>query len=259
MEDAASLARLVSGVDVVIHAAGAIKARSRAEFLSVNSDGARRMAEAVVAAGAPRLILISSLAAREPDLSDYAASKRAGEIAASEVLGGALCILRPPAIYGPGDRETLPLFVGARRSPILPLLAPEAARLALAHVDEVVETIANFVERPLQGSFAVAGAQPEGYSWREILTTAAEVSGRRPILAQMPVAGVRLAGAASESLARLRSAPTIFGRGKVRELLHLDWSVAEAEAAPETHRARPRPLAEGFAQTADWYASRGWL
>ncbi len=70
LDDAAALGRLVSGATAVIHAAGLVKARSLAALMAVNRDGTARLAEAVAATlSPPRLLLISSLAAREPTLS----------------------------------------------------------------------------------------------------------------------------------------------------------------------------------------------
>ena len=78
LEESASLSRLVEGADAVVHAAGAIKAIDETVFERVNRDGAAAMAEAATAAGVRRFVLISSIAARSPLLSAYAASKRAG-------------------------------------------------------------------------------------------------------------------------------------------------------------------------------------
>ena len=80
LEDEAALKQLVSGAAAVIHLAGAIAARDRAGFFAINAAGTRALAEAAAqAAGVRRFIHVSSLAAREPQLSDYGASKRAGE------------------------------------------------------------------------------------------------------------------------------------------------------------------------------------
>ncbi|MBM3651220.1 MAG: NAD-dependent epimerase/dehydratase family protein, partial [Alphaproteobacteria bacterium] len=82
--DEGALRQLVAGVDAVVHAAGLIKARRAADFLRVNRDGT-----ALLSALAPeaRLVLVSSLAAREPQLSPYAASKRAAEEAVAARAG----------------------------------------------------------------------------------------------------------------------------------------------------------------------------
>jgi len=254
LSDSAALARLTAAAPLTIHCAGLIKARTRAEFMAVNGDGAARLACAV----GGRLILISSLAAREPQLSPYAASKRAGEEAARLGAHGRLTILRPPAIYGPGDRETLALFRAAAWAAVLPLPGGPLARLALAHVDDVVAAILHLARAPPSDvAFAVGGAEPDGYGWRAIMGAAALAVGRAPRLVRAPAWAILGAGAVSEGVGRLRGAP-IFTLGKARELLHADWSVTAAERAPAAPPAR-FSLAEGFADAVAWYRNEGWL
>jgi len=255
LDDADALGRLTEGAGVVIHGAGLIKARSRADFFAVNEGGARRLAQA----SKGPLILISSLAAREPGLSDYGASKRAGEEGAREIAASRLTIVRPPAIYGPGDRETLPLFQAAGGAPVLPLLGGPAARLALAHVDDVTSTVLFMVGQATGiGPWAIGGDRPEGYSWTEIMTAAGTALGRTPGLAPLPAWVIRSAGAVSEFLGRFSPTPPIFTRGKARELLHPDWSVKPDELAPGAPAAS-FTLASGFADTIAWYRREGWL
>jgi nucleoside-diphosphate-sugar epimerase len=256
LEDPAALAALVDGADQVIHGAGLIKARDRRAFLATNRDGAAALARA---AGDAPVLQISSLAAREPGLSDYAASKRAGEGAARAILGDRLTILRPPAIYGPGDRETLGLFQLAGASPVMPMPDAASARLALAHVDDVVGQILALIDGPhAPGPFAVGGGDPQGYGWREIFETAAAAMGRGPLLAPTPAWLIRGAASLSETLGRVRGVPAIFTPGKARELLHPDWSVARDELPPGGGVAC-RGLRAGFDQTVAWYRAAGWL
>lgn len=257
LDDPSALGQLCDGAEVVIHGAGLIKAADLAGFLAVNEAGSARVASAAGDAGA-RLLAISSLAAREPALSDYAASKAAGEAAARAAFGETLSVLRPPAIYGPGDRETLGLFRLAARSSLLPLPGDAKARLALAHVDDVCAQVLHLIERPAAGTWAVGGARPEGYGWREVFETAAAVFGRRISFVPVGAGVLKAAGALSELGGRISGRPAIFGRGKVRELLHTDWSVTPAEQAPDAPPAR-FDLAAGFAATAAWYRSVGWL
>jgi uncharacterized protein YbjT (DUF2867 family) len=103
-----SLARLVERADAVIHIAGLISG-SRTAFEAVNVQGTAALIDAARYAGVRRFIHVSSLAAREPELSDYGWSKAESEriVAAS---GLDWTIVRPPAVFGPGDRETLELF-----------------------------------------------------------------------------------------------------------------------------------------------------
>lgn len=256
LENDAALDALTDGVDVIVHGAGLIKAAGWTDFAAVNIKGVERVARR---AGAARMALISSLAAREPGLSDYAATKRAGEAAAQAVLGERLVILRPPAIYGPGDRETLSLFKLAAVSPVMPLPGAEKARLALAHVDDVAAVVADRLQDPwTAGTFAIGGARPEGYGWREIFAAAAAAMNRSPVLAPAPAWLIQFAAAASEWSARSSGVPTIFTRGKAREILHPDWTVSEAELPPGPPRAGI-DLRTGFDQTVAWYRKMGWL
>ncbi len=255
LADEAALAALTADAQVTLHCAGLIKARRRAEFFEVNREGSRRLASA--AAG--KLILVSSLAAREPALSDYAASKRAGEDAAREVAGERLTIVRPPAIYGPGDRETLALFKAAGSSPVLPLPGGPEARLAVAHVDDVAAAILALIDQgPVSFPTAVGGHRPQGYGWREIFGAAAAVMGRKPAFVALPSWLTRGAGAASWAIGELTGAASIFTPGKAREILHADWSVSPDEQAPGAPPAR-FSLETGFADTVAWYREHGWL
>ena len=256
--DPSALQLLTVDAQVVIHAAGLIKASRRSDFFRVNADGIRRVLE--VAPPNARVILISSLAAREPQLSDYAASKRAAEAAVSEMAAGRHTIVRPPAIYGPGDCETLTLFRLAAKSRVLPVLGGPKARLAVAHVDDVVAAIvhiATFDAGPVL--LTVTGDRPEGYAWREILAAAAAAAGGgRATLMPVPSGVVKALGAVSEFLGLATGRPAIFTRGKAREILHPDWSVSEAERFAAGPPAR-FTLTAGFAQTVRWYRAKGWL
>ncbi len=115
--DDAALARLCAGADAVVHCAALVRARRAREFQRVNAEGVARLARAAAGAGSrPSVLLLSSLAAREPGLSAYAASKRAGERALAEQGSGLeWTVFRPPAVYGPGDRELLSVFRWVRR------------------------------------------------------------------------------------------------------------------------------------------------
>lgn len=259
VRDPAALAALMGGADALVHAAGLIKAANRAAFFDVNREGAQMAAEAALKAGCGRVVQISSLAAREPALSDYAASKRAGEDAARAKLGDRLMVMRPPAIYGPGDRETLGLFQLARSSPVIPMPRSTTTRLALAHVDDVARRVTDSLAGGwVAGTFAFGGARPAGYGWREIFTAAAAVMGGNPILVPTPDWAIRGSAALVEAIGRIRGSPTIFNRGKASELLHEDWSVNAHEQHPTAFSPR-FDLDVGFAQTVTWYRRKGWL
>jgi nucleoside-diphosphate-sugar epimerase len=254
--DEAALTRLCRGADLVVHAAGLIAGDPR-DLQRVNVEGARRLATAATAASQAHVVLISSLAAREPHLSPYAGSKAAGEAIAREILSERLTIVRPPAVYGPGDRETLKLFQLAEASPVLPVLGVES-RLALVHAADAAGQIAWLSTARPAGPVALCDARPEGYGWREIMHTAAAAFGRARSLIRIP-AGALYVAASAETFSNVwRPRKAVLTFGKVKELTHLDWGVRSDERAV----GAPAPeygLLPGFEQTIGWYRSQGWL
>jgi len=255
LADEPALARLCEGADVVVHVAGQIGGGKR-DLDRVNIEGSRSVATAVRATSA-RLLQISSLAAREPQLSAYAASKRGGEEVARAVLGDRVTVIRPPAVYGPGDRETLRLFKLAASGFFLPLLDPRA-RTALIHVEDAARQIAAQVVSTSSNIITLCDDHPEGYEWREIMQTAADAFGRRPRLVRIPPAALYAMALIDEFANNWRRKASVLTFGKVNELTHLDWGVRPNERATSA----PTPeydLLSGFRQTIGWYRSQGWL
>ncbi len=261
LKDQSALERLMTSADAVVHMAGLIKARSRTEFMRVNLDGARAVAEAA-ARHAPDAFFIatSSLAAREPQLSPYAASKRAGEDAIRNIYSrkpGQLAIVRPPAIYGPWDRETLTIFKAASHA-IAPVFGN--GRIAIIHADDAAAAIASLaINAKNSGEYSLADTNPAGYSTAELLREAARALGRNTRLIPVPPSALAVAGLVSQTWGRVSRQTPIFTRGKAREILHPDWSVAPSELLPAAIYQSKIGIREGFASTAAWYKTAGWL
>lgn len=263
LSGAAVLERFTAGADIVIHAAGLIKARDRAAFYAVNADGSARLGRAVAAtAPGARLLVVSSQAASQPALSDYAGSKRAGEAAAIAGFGGAdWLVVRPPALYGPWDRETLALFK-AVSGPLVPVLGRADARIAMMHVGDAAAAITALAmtgDGVRGATYSLCDGRHDGYGWDEILDHAGAAVGRTPPRLRIPYPLLALAGLGGAIMATLRRRPIMLVPGKVREITHPDWRVDPA-AMPPPALWQPRiGLADGFAATADWYRSQGWI
>jgi nucleoside-diphosphate-sugar epimerase len=255
VSDEAALRRLVDGADTVIHAAGLIKARRSSDFRTVNRDGT-----ALVSALAPTacFVLLSSLAAREPLLSPYGASKRAAEEAVAGRSGPWLAV-RAPAVYGPGDRETLAYFRAVARGfaprPNLP-----DARLSLIHVADLAEALALAVERPPPASVCeIDDGREGGYGYGDMQAAAEAALGRTARTLAIPriaMEGVALVNRASHALG---GPVQILTPGKVKEIFHSDWAVHDRRLAAAIGFAARYDLASGFGDTILWYRRQGWL
>jgi nucleoside-diphosphate-sugar epimerase len=202
-----------------------------------------------------RFVHISSLAAREPQLSGYAASKRAGE----EIVmarQGALdaIVIRPPAVYGPGDRGTLPLIKELTR-PVAAIPGPADARFSLIHGRDLARLIAIALEGQEQGLHEVSDGKSGGYGWPDLIRTAARFRNSPVRAIFLPRAVPAAVAGVAEGLARLAGKPGMVNRGKIAELYHRDWVARPGGLAlPD-----PTPFETGFAETVTWYRAAGWL
>ena len=256
LSDEAALKRLVEGADAVIHAAGLIKARRPSEFMTVNRDGT-----ALLSALAPEatFLLLSSLAAREPQLSPYAASKHAAEEVVAGRSGPWLTV-RAPAVYGPGDRETLAYFKAVARG-LAPRPRVPDARLSLIHVADLAEALALALDQPPPppSTYEIDDGREGGYSYRDMADAAGRALGRRPLSLAVPravMAAVARANAIGHSLG---GSVQILTPGKVNEIFHSDWTAHDRRLAAALGW-RPRfDLAAGFGETILWYRRQGWL
>jgi len=260
LESESALAALVTGADTVVHCAGLVAARSDAEFHRINAEGTARLLRAAGTAGVRRFVLISSLAAREPQISAYAASKhRAEEVLRAE--GGRLAwqVLRPPVIYGPGDRATLPLFRQFARG--LVLRPAGGGRFSMLYVEDLADAVAALLaQTPPSGQvMELHDAKPAGYGWDDILAVAERQFGRRIRALPVPRAAQRVAAALGTLGAAVTGRPAILSQGKVNEIAHPDWVCRHNLLGDCISWSPAVGLDEGFSRTAAWYKAAGWL
>ncbi|MGD9175537.1 MAG: NAD-dependent epimerase/dehydratase family protein [Desulfobacterales bacterium] len=226
LEDADSLGRLVRGADAVVHCAGAVRGATQAHFDRSNVDGvARLVRSAVEQQPVPRFLLISSLAARKPDLSFYAASKRQAEtVLADKAANMSWVALRPPPVYGPGDREMLPVWRWMSRGFAFEV-GSSRARFSMLYVDDLAEAIrkclvnAHFVN----DVFELHDGHPQGYAWQDIIATIRHLTAKRVRNVKMPLTVLKTVASLNVTAARIFGYAPMLTPGKLRELRHPDW------------------------------------
>lgn len=253
LEDRDALQRLITEADAVIHVAGIINSPDAAGFDQGNVAGTLAMLAAATAGGVQRFVHVSSLAAREPKLSLYGASKaRAEELVERSGLDWE--IVRPPAVYGPGDKETLELF---RMAKLGMVLMPPSGRLSLIHVDDLAALLlALAVAAPGKLVIEADDGRPGGWSHREFGRALGRAVGTRPLIMSSPGLFLRLAARADQMVRGPRAKLTI---DRAAYFSHRDWVVDPKFGAPgDLWRPRIETL-EGLTQTARWYKAEGWL
>ena len=262
----------VAGVDAVFHLAGLVAAKSREEYFRVNAEGCRILAKAVCHAGDSDTVLVyvSSLAASGPSRVDaevseedipapithYGMSKLEGERALEAVGGRPVVIVRPPAVYGPRDREILPFFSMGNRG-FFPIVN-SGARVSLIYAEDLAKGIY---------LAACSGGNGEAYF----------ITGQdSPRMSDMPrlvsralgrkVRGIRVspglvsaAGGLSEMWGRVRGRMPVFNRDKARELTASGWVCSSAKASRDLSFQAEVSIQEGFSRTVQWYRENNWI
>ncbi|MDE2384604.1 MAG: NAD-dependent epimerase/dehydratase family protein [Alphaproteobacteria bacterium] len=254
LADQGALHRLVDQADVVVHAAAATSAKNRAGYFAANLDGTRHVFQAARMARVKRFVFVSSLAAREPLLSGYAASKAAAEHYVTGQHGGPeVLILRPPAIYGPGDRATLPLMKALRqRRAFVP--GRRGQKFSLLHVRDFGAVIAAAVGSDETGLVEL-GFPDEAQGWESLAALHRGITGLPRSMVFLPKPLASSFAALAELAAQVTGRPSMVNTGKVNELYHRDWVAREVTNLLQN----PTPLADGLAETLGWYEQQGWL
>ncbi|MDH6578148.1 NAD-dependent epimerase/dehydratase family protein [Kitasatospora sp. MAP5-34] len=263
----------VKGVDRVLHLAGVIKTLRPGEYAEVNTAGTGRLCAALAAAPSPpRLVYCSSLAAAGPSLpgrprreddppapvSAYGRSKLGGERVLHRLadhLPGV--VVRPPIVYGPGDREFLPVLAAAVRRGLVPTCGPGPHHYSVIHVDDLCRALLAAADADVrvgpegttEGIFQVS----DGFHYRLADLTAAvaaAVGCRPPRLLPVPVAVATAVALGADLAGRARGTASIFSRDKVRELRHSTWTCATDRAARELGFSPAVTLSAGLAEAA---------
>jgi len=244
----------------VVHAAGAIKATNRGAFFKANAVGTLNVASAAQKANVSKFLYVSSLAAREPELSHYSASKAAGEdILSQRDWSFDWATMRPPGIYGPGDMETLELIKMIKKGFML-VPGSRDNRASWIHVDDLVKAIVILIGNFPSGEvFDISDGVAGGYSHEQFAMVIGHILGVSPNLITTPGLLIKALGALSGLYARLIGQATIFTYPKSKELLHTDWS-AQSTKPNALKTWHPRyTLTTGMENTVDWYRQNGFL
>ena len=184
VRDRGSVAAVVAGADAVVNAVSAYVEKRGVTFAAVHEQGAETIAREAAAGGAARLVLVSGIGADPESQSPYIRARGRAELAVKQAFPGAT-IVRPSAIFGPGDALFGTLADLAGLLPVLPLIGG-GTRLQPVYVEDVAEAIARMLAAPrtIGRTYEVAG--PRVYTLRELVTTALRLTGKRRLVIPMP-------------------------------------------------------------------------
>ncbi len=248
---------------------------TKKRFFKVNVQGTRNILK-IAESEAPnlkRFVLFSSLAAsgpskdgkekteEDPDepVSFYGESKLLSEMVLKEEFDGLpYTILRPPVVYGPGDRDLLTLFSMAKRGVFLTIKG--GGKVDMCHVKDLSALSINAMKKKeaLGQTFFVKGEK--AYDWIEIKDILSKIFRRNIREITAPLALLRFLSAIGDILLILGSGnPRMITSDKLREIKERFWLCSDKKAR-ELLGYRPSfTLESGFSDTVSWYRKEGWL
>ena len=269
---ATGLAEAVDGQDVVFHVAGAVKARSEAEFVRVNVDGTRHILGAAERVGVPRFVHLSSLAAcgpaergrplsgGEPERprTPYGRSKLAGEQAVRETAL-AWTIVRPPVVYGPRDREFLRVFRASRLG-FAVVFGDGRQELSAVFGPDLAEALESIGEHGATVGRTYYACHNERFTSETLAREIGRAAGREDLrVVRVRPALARLLLGASGLAARFAGRATLLDTNKLSEFFAPAWTADPGALQRDTGWSASHDLRSGLAATAVWYRERGWL
>jgi nucleoside-diphosphate-sugar epimerase len=258
------------GCDVVFHLAGITRASTPEEFLWANAEGTRAAAVGAQKNGS-RLVYVSSLAAAgtgtpeqprrvsdtpEP-ITSYGQSKLEGEVRVRETSSLDWCIVRPPGVYGPRDKDFLFVFQAAQRG-FFPILGNPNRAYTLVYVDDLVNAIISCGERPEATGKTYFVGHHDPVPYNSILKILALLMGReyRPIT--LPNAVLEIAAGAGE-MGRIFGQVGLINRSRQKDLQAPGWVCDVTDIERDLGFKCETALVKGFTQTLEWYKREKWL
>jgi len=255
--DAASLEELCDGSDAIIHVAGVVNAPTREGFEAGNVAGTLAVVEAAKQSSARRFIHVSSLAATLPKLSIYGDTKaKAEKIVAASGLDWT--IIRPPWVYGPGDRDTLDMFKAAKFG-FVPLPPDADGRLSAIHVDDLARALLAITpehEDLTAQIFEIDDGLSGGWTQIGFAKAIGLAVGKRITAFAVPRIAMKL-GAKVDRL--LRKDKAKLTQDRVNYFCHDDWTIDPAKRLPSHIWSPQIETQQGLKDTAKWYQSNDWL
>ncbi|TWU29984.1 NAD-dependent epimerase/dehydratase family protein [Bythopirellula polymerisocia] len=277
-----TLVEAVSGVDVVFHVAGRVAALNRQEFYEDNVVGTRTVMEACAEqASPPTVVMVSSLAAggpstpgtprceTDPDVpvSAYGESKLAAEHEASKLSDRVpLTIIRPPVVFGPGDRNSLKLFQSICMTRLHAVPGLRSMPMSIVHVADLCTALVQLSESGTRmqptadhstGVYCITSGRTITYS--EFGRLAAAGLDKRVIVLPLPKTMFWIVGGVMEGIGQVRRRPSIFNWDKVHEAVASGWECTDEKLRHDVGYAPAAPLEQRFNETAAWYREQGWL
>ncbi len=273
--DTEVLEKALADVDYVYHLAGVTRAPNPEAYYRGNVEATLHLLDVVqrIRPELSRVLITSSLAAVGPSpddqpltedapfhpISTYGKSKAEMEQRIAPYREHLpITVVRPPAVYGPRERDIYTFFRVVKRG-LCPIVGDhQRPRLSLIHVHDLVEGIRLAAEvSEAEGETYFLGSEVY-YTWPQIRDAVLDALDTRALTLRLPPPLVLFTGAVAETIGRLFGSYPPLNREKAREMV-ASWMCSVEKARKELTFRQRISLKEGIRQTVSWYQTHGWL
>lgn len=275
LDDVDALGRALDGAEVVVHLAGATRARPLSRFFDINVGFTRAVLDACARAARPprRVVLSSSLAATGPSssrlpltesqpalpVSAYGRSKYEAEQALLSDPRVEGVVLRPPGIYGPRDVDVLEMLRLARHG-IFMRVGFGAPLYNWLYALDAAEAFVSACHAPSAAGEVFNVGDDTNYTSAEFDRIVARAVGTpRRLTLHLPVVVLKAAALVGELASMASPRPPILNWDKAKIVTAGSWAIDIAKARELLGWAPTFTAAEGMAATVSWYRRMGWL
>ncbi|MDD3632816.1 MAG: NAD(P)-dependent oxidoreductase [Candidatus Syntrophosphaera sp.] len=267
------LKRVLKGVDVLIHNAGAVRTHTFMQMVEANVGTTRRVMEAFNAMSeGKRFIYISSQAAshptkdmelaREEDSPNpvdwYGKSKLLAEKIIQTECAKEWVIVRPCSIYGPGEKDFYQVFKAVQKG-INFHIGRKPQYMNLIYVRELAQFLELCVVKENAAGEIFFASDGEIYTQQEFMNLIAEILEVKTIEIAVPVSLAKAAFYAGEAFERITGKTTLLNKQKMKEIIDVIW-LCSIEKAKRLLGWNPQPDLKGhLSETINWYKEHNWL
>lgn len=275
--DPATVERAVAGVEIIFHVAAAYREAGIADetYRKVHVGSTQLLAQAALKVpGFKRFVHVSTVGVHghieNPPASEeypfspgdiYQQTKAEAELWIRDFApkhGLPFTVIRPAAIYGPGDKRLLKIFRMAAW-PVIPILGSARGQLYhLIHVDDLTEIFIRAASHPAAQGEVFIGGDPAALALADILQLIRSEYGGKARFLRVPAWPFFWAAAACEAVCRpFGWSPPIYRRRVA--FFTKDRSFDTSKLRERLGFTYGRTTGEGLRATARWYREQGWV
>jgi nucleoside-diphosphate-sugar epimerase len=260
----------------IIHAAGATRAKNEEDYNRINAIYTKNLAEAAATAARPikRFVFLSSLAAIGPlpfteqqpitenttpkPVTGYGKSKLLAERYLSAFKTLNITIIRPTAVYGPGEKDIFIVFKTLNRG-LDPYIGSDPQRFSFVYVNDLVESILSAMLKGPSGHAAFNISDGFAYDRYALADEFRKISNKNPLRIHIPFLLISWLAGGLDIFYKYSKKTPVLNREKLNELSAPNWNCSIEAAARDLNYKPKYSLNQGLTQTLSWYREQGWL